>query len=194
MINVLPKQTGGDMLITHHIKKMLRSVDPNLIILDTSYDRVKNRNTLVVLAKLSVEPTHYKTCGSTVFYQNNKQIIVKNGTKIVTVMFEQFNHIPLIMKLAKQRYTCKNCSSHWTCQTYFVEKRHSLSRQIIFKIIDLLREKVSMSFIDKLCCISITTVSRVLKSMKNYLPIPFKSALSEVLMVDEFRSHSSLLI
>ena len=179
------------MLMTHHIKKMLRIIEPNLIISDVSYDTINKMNTLVVHAKLSPELTPCRTCGSTVFNQEGKQIIVRNGTKIVTVRFDQFNHIPLVMKVAKQRFTCKNCHHHWTAQTYFVEKRHTISRQLTFKIIDLLQEKVSLTVIAKLCCVSITTVIRVLKSMARYLPSQFKTSLPEVLMVDEFRSHTA---
>ena len=109
----------------------------------------------------------------------------------MSVRFDQFNHSPLIMKLAKQRFACKNYSTYWTAQIYFVEKRHTISRQIMFKIIELLQEKVSLNFIAKLCCVSITTVICVLKRMKNYIPSLFKTTLPEVLMVDEFRSHAS---
>ena len=105
--------------------------------------------------------------------------------------FDQFNHLPLIMNVAKQRYTCKNCAHHWTATPYFVEKGHSISRHVILKIIDLLKEKISFTLIAKLCHVSITTVIRVLRSIKSYLPNPYQTHLPEVLMVDEFRSHCS---
>lgn len=173
------------------IKKMLRIIDPNLIISDISYEIIKKRNTTILHGTYSPAPTPCQNCGSTVFDSQGKQVIVRNGTKIVSVRFDQFNHSPLIMKLAKQRFACKNCSSYWTAQIYFVEKRHTISRQVTFKIIELLQEKVSLTFIAKLCCVSTTTVIRVLKRMKNYIPSPFKTTLPEVLMVDEFRSHAS---
>lgn len=37
-----------------------------------------------------------------------------------------------------------------------------------------------------------TTVIRTLKEFKNYLPKPTKRILPKVLMVDEFRSHTSI--
>ena len=177
--------------MTNDIKKLLRIVEPNLIISDISYEIIKKRNTAIIHGTYSPPPMPCRHCGSTVFDSEGKQVVVRNGKKIITVRFDQFNHLPLVMKLAKQRFTCKNCASHWTAQTYFVEKRHSISRHVVFKIIDLLQEKISLTLIAKLCCVSITTVIRVLKSMKSYLPNQFKTSLPEVLMVDEFRSHAS---
>lgn len=179
------------MLMSHDIKKLLRIVEPNLIISTISYDIIKKKNTAIVHGTLAPPPSPCRNCGSTVFDSEGKQMVVRNGKKIVTVRFDQFNHLPLVIKLAKQRFTCKNCACHWTAQTYFVEERHSISRQVVFKIMDLLQEKVSLTFIAKLCGVSITTVIRVLKSMKSYLPSQFKRTLPEVLMVDEFRSHAS---
>ena len=177
--------------MSNDIKKLLRIIEPDLIISDISYEVIKKSNTAIIHGTYSPPLMPCHQCGSTVFDGEGKQVVVKNGKKIVTVRFDQFNHTPLIMKLAKQRFACKNCGTHWTSQTYFVEKRHSISRHVKFKIIDLLQEKISLTLIAKLCCVSITTVIRVLKSMKNYLPTQFKTALPEVLMLDEFRSHAA---
>lgn len=98
--------------------------------------------------------------------------------------------MPTIMKLKKKRYTCRNCNSHWTTQSYFVRPKQSISNQVKFKIIALLKEKISLSFIAKLTNSSITTVIRILKELKNYLPNTRKTILPRVLMVDEFRSHA----
>ena len=56
----------------------------------------------------------------------------------------------------------------------------------------LLTEKVSLSFIAKSCQVSLTTVIRILKEFKSYLPKSSKRILPKVLMVDEFRSHASI--
>lgn len=48
-----------------------------------------------------------------------------------------------------------------------------------------------MTFIAKLCQVSLTTVLRVLKSVETQLPHQLKPcSFPEVLMVDEFRSHA----
>ncbi|WP_338565998.1 hypothetical protein RG835_14495 [Enterococcus faecium] len=62
---------------------------------------------MVVDAVLSPTPRACRSCGSTVVDGNGKAIIVKNGKKETIVRFEQYNHMPLVMRLKKQRYTCK---------------------------------------------------------------------------------------
>lgn len=179
------------MLMSNDIKKLLRIIEPNLITSDISYEMVKGQQTCVVNATFSPPLTPCHHCGSTVYNESGKQVVVRNGKKKAVVRFDQFNHLPLIMNVAKQRYTCKNCAHHWTATPYFVEKGHSISRHVILKIIDLLKEKISFTLIAKLCHVSITTVIRVLRSIKSYLPNPYQTHLPEVLMVDEFRSHCS---
>ncbi|WCG22045.1 ISL3 family transposase [Vagococcus lutrae] len=177
--------------MSNDIKKLLRIIEPNLITSDISYEMVKGQQTCVVNATFSPPLTPCHHCGSTVYNESGKQVVVRNGKKKSVVRFDQFNHLPLIMNVAKQRYTCKNCAHHWTATPYFVEKGHSISRHVILKIIDLLKEKISFTLIAKLCHVSITTVIRVLRSIKSYLPNPYQTHLPEVLMVDEFRSHCS---
>ena len=177
--------------MSNDIKKLLRIIEPNLITSDISYEMVKGQQTCVVNATFSPPLTPCHHCGSTVYNESGKQVVVRNGKKKAVVRFDQFNHLPLIMNVAKQRYTCKNCAHHWTATPYFVEKGHSISRHVILKIIDLLKEKISFTLIAKLCHVSITTVIRVLRSIKSYLPNPYQTHLPEVLMVDEFRSHCS---
>ncbi|MGQ4819749.1 ISL3 family transposase, partial [Enterococcus faecium] len=78
------------------------------------------KKTLFVDAVLTATSRACRSCGSTVVDGNGKVIIVKNGKKETIVRFEQYNHMPLVMSLKKQRYTCKNCRTHWTAQSYFV--------------------------------------------------------------------------
>lgn len=178
--------------MNNSIKKMLRLIDKDLIISNVSYETFQNQNTLVVDAVLSPEPCACKNCGSTVIDGNGKVIVVKNGKKKTTIRFEQYNHMPLIMRLKKQRYTCRNCRTHWTAQSYVVKPRNSIANHVRCKIASLLTEKVSLSFIAKSCQVSLSTVSRILKEFHSYLPKPSKNVLPKVLMVDEFRSHTSM--
>ncbi|MGH1632241.1 ISL3 family transposase, partial [Enterococcus casseliflavus] len=96
------------------IKKMLRIIEKDLLITELSYETLQKKKTLVVDAVLSPTPRACRSCGSTVVDGNGKAIIVKNGKKETIVRFEQYNHMPLVMRLKKQRYTCKNCRTHWT--------------------------------------------------------------------------------
>jgi transposase len=174
------------------IKKMLRIIDKDLRITEVSYEIFKKEKTLIVNAILSPAPCTCRSCGSTVVDGNGNVIVVKNGKKETIVRFEQYNHMPLVMRLKKQRYTCKNCRTHWTAQSYFVRPRHSIATHVRYKIASLLTEKVSLSFIAKSCQVSLTSVIRTLKELKCYLPKPSKRILPRVLMVDEFRSHASI--
>ena len=174
------------------IKKMLRLIDKNLTITEVTYETFQKKNTLIIDAVLSPPPCACKNCGSSVFDAFGKSIVVKNGKKKTMIRFDQYNHMPMVMRLKKQRYTCKNCRSHWTAQSYFVRPRHSIANHVQFKMISLLTEKVSLSLIAKICQVSLTTVIRTLKELKCYLPTSSKRILPRVLMVDEFRSHTCM--
>ena len=174
------------------IKKMLRLVDKNLTITEVTYETFQKKNTLIIDAVLSPPPCACKNCGSSVFDSFGKSIVVKNGKKKTMIRFDQYNHMPMVMRLKKQRYTCKNCRSQWTAQSYFVRPRHSIANYVRFKMISLLTEKVSLSLIAKICQVSLTTVIRTLKELKCYLPTSSKRILPRVLMVDEFRSHTCM--
>ncbi|MHC9001157.1 transposase [Enterococcus bulliens] len=178
--------------MSDHIKKMLRITDPSLKIINVSYETIKNRKIIIIEANFSPNQKSCPNCGCTAQNQFGNPSIVKNGKKCVRVRLDQYNHLPTIMKLFKQRYKCKECSSHWTAQSTLVEKRCSIGYHIKFKIIDLLKEKCSLTLIAKLCHVSITTVIRILKGLRTYIPDPKTSHLPTVLMVDEFRSYASI--
>ncbi|TKM22263.1 ISL3 family transposase, partial [Enterococcus faecium] len=81
---------------------------------------------------------------------------------------------------------------HWTAQSYFVQPRHSIENHVRYKIASLLTEKVSLSFIEKSCQVSLTTVISKLKEFISYLRKQSKKILHRVLIVDDFRSHGSI--
>ncbi|MDN6958161.1 transposase family protein, partial [Enterococcus faecium] len=105
---------------------MMRIKEKDLMITEVSYETIQKKKTLVVDAVLSPTPRDCRSCGSTVVDGNGKEIIVKNGNKETMVRFEQYNHMPLVMRHKKQRYTCKNCRTNWTAQSYLVRPRHSI--------------------------------------------------------------------
>ncbi|MGM0209018.1 transposase [Enterococcus sp. DIV0421] len=84
------------------VKKMLRIIEKDLMITEVSYETLQKKKTLVVDAVLSPAPRACRSCGSTVVDRNGKAIIVKNGKKETIVRFEQYNHMPLVMRLKKQ--------------------------------------------------------------------------------------------
>ena len=81
------------------IKKMLRIIEKDLMITEVSYETLQKKKTLVIDAVLSPTPRACRSCGSTVVDGNGKAIIVKNGKKETIVRFEQYNHMPLVMRL-----------------------------------------------------------------------------------------------
>ncbi len=119
------------------IKKMLRLIDKDLVITEVSYESFQKEKTLIVDAVLSPAPRACRNCGSAVVDENRKTIVVKNGKKEIFVRFEKYNHMPMVIRLKKQRYTCKNYRTHWTVQSYieafskiYIERR-SLFHEII---------------------------------------------------------------
>ncbi len=78
---------------------MLRITEKDLMITEVSYETLQKKKTLVVDAVLSPTPRACRSCGSTVVDGNGKAIIVKNGKKETIVRFEQYNHMPLVMRL-----------------------------------------------------------------------------------------------
>ncbi|MGL9789406.1 transposase [Enterococcus sp. DIV1279b] len=69
------------------------------MITEVSYETLQKKKTLVVDAVLSPTPRACRSCGTTVVDGNGKAIIVKNGKKETIVRFEQYNHMPLVMRL-----------------------------------------------------------------------------------------------
>ena len=105
--------------------------------------------------------------------------------------FHKQNTLAVHASLSSVPCICKNYHTHWTAQSYFIRPKQSIANQVRFKVIALLKEKVSLTFIAKLANNLITTVIRILKEFKTYLPNTRKTTLPRVLMVDEFRSHAS---
>ena len=83
------------------IKKMLRLIEKDLMITEVSYETFQKKKTLIVDAVFSPAPHTCRNCGSTVVDGNGKVIVVKNGKKETIVRFEQYNHMPLVMRLKK---------------------------------------------------------------------------------------------
>ncbi|MFD3030463.1 transposase family protein, partial [Streptococcus agalactiae] len=112
-------------------------------------------------------PSACRNCGSTIVDNEGKSVVVRNGKKEVTIQLDSYQNMPTILKLKKQRFHCKSCSHNWTAQCSIVEKNCHISKFITLKILELLTEKISMTFIAKQCHVSLTTVLRVLKSVES---------------------------
>lgn len=174
----------------NHIRIMLQIKDKNITFLDVTEEEIKGQLTNVVHATLSPEMRSCPECGCTKMGVNGNHQFVKNGKKVTTIRLAAFNYIPTVMKLAKQRYHCRECHHHWTAQTSLVAPNCFISRHIRLEIARLLKERIAMTLIAKLCFVSSNTVIRELHQFKKYLPNKQTLVLPKVLMVDEFRSHA----
>ena len=85
------------------LSKMLRITEKDLMITEVSYETLQKKKTLVVDAVLSPTPRACRSCGSTVVDGNGKAIIVKMEKETI-VRFEQYNHMPLVMRLKATLY------------------------------------------------------------------------------------------
>ncbi|BDP72941.1 hypothetical protein EfmAA96_07260 [Enterococcus faecium] len=171
---------------------MLRITEKDLMITEVSYETLQKKKTLVVDAVLSPTPRACRSCGSTVVDGNGKAIIFQRHAEQWVQNRQCRSRIAKIYPDRHSTNLTKNCRTHWTAQSYFVQPRHSIANHVRYKIASLLTEKVSLSFIAKSCQVSLTTVIRTLKEFKSYLPKQSKKILPRVLMVDEFRSHASI--
>ncbi len=120
-------------------KKMLRLIEKDLMITEVSYETFQKKKTLIVDAVFHLLPHTCRNCGSTVVDGNGKVIVVKNGKKETIVRFEQYNHMPLVMRLKKQRYTCKTVEPI-DGSKLFVQPRHSIANHVRYKIASLLKK------------------------------------------------------
>ncbi|MGX6961738.1 ISL3 family transposase [Vagococcus xieshaowenii] len=177
--------------MTNDIKKIYGIEDPNLIISSVSEGTYRNKPAKIIQASYKPKAIVCPKCGSSPRNNTGKYIIVKNGSKKVDVLLTHENTGIVSMKLSKQRYRCYNCNTHWTSQIDLVQPSHNISRIIEAKVIELIAERISLKLIAKLCSVSISKVIQVLKSLETYLPKEENRWLPEVLMVDEFRSHTA---
>ena len=173
------------MTHSYIIQKTLGIKDPN-IYLDKKIGEKKIKGTkhLIYYGKLTYTPSACENCG--VIHQTSADV-VKNGTKESTIKLAQINFQPILLKLKKQRFYCKNCQSTFTAKSSLVNKNCYISNSIKRAISLELAETQSMSLIAKHFNVSSHTVLKQLDTVGmnysfnyNYLP--------EHLSIDEFKS------
>lgn len=164
--------------------KLLGIEDSNLIFSDKlEYIVKKNIHYTVLSAKLSYVPDFCPVCGTV----NEDNVIIKNGTKVSNIKILPINGNPAILRLRKQRFLCRSCGHSFSAQTDIVQKNCFISRKVKLKVLDLVSENVSESFMAKETMISHSTVSRTIDDCFGYFK-PKRNSLPEHLMFDEFKS------
>ena len=73
---------------------------------------------------------------------------------------------PLLIRLRKRRFRCKNCGKMAVAETSLVKKNHQIATVVHQKITQLLIEKQSMTDIAKRLAVSTSTVIRKLNEFQ----------------------------
>ena len=107
------------MSISNFITNILQLQDLNINFSDKIIT-MKKKNILynVISGLLTYTPDFCPVCGSI----NEKNSIIKYGTKSSDIKLLPFNGCPLILRLKKQRFLCTHCNHTFSAKTNIVEK------------------------------------------------------------------------
>lgn len=142
---------------------------------------------LVYHANLTPPPPAFcPSCGGA----NSKHDIIRHGFKESTVVLPSVSGFKTILKIKKQRFFCKHCSSTFIASSSIVDPNCFISKNTFHSVVCGLKEKSSVVDIAKRHQISHGTVNNWLHNLnkdfivtKNYLP--------PHLSMDEFKSVKS---
>ena len=141
------------------ITYLLQLKEKNIVFTD-EFTQVKKKGVLynVIHAILSYSQSYCPVCGSV----NEHNSIIKHGSKPSDIKLLPFNGEPLILRLRKQRFFCKNCCHTFCAKTSIVDPNCFISRQVKLHILDNLKLKISEKDIAFLNFVSHSTVSRAI--------------------------------
>lgn len=169
----------------HFIRKTLGIKDTNITFENRiTEEDIKGAKHLIYYGKLTYTPKGCQNCG---VKNSSHADIVKNGTKASTIKLTQIGFKPVLLKLKKQRFLCKHCSSTFIAKTNLVNRHCFISNHIKAAISMELREEQSMTLIAKHMNVSTSTVIRQLIQVGEGLR-PKYNSLPEHLCIDEFKS------
>lgn len=170
------------MSLSNSIKKMLNIKENNFKILSIEDVNIKNIVTKQISAILSKKKANCPHCSS--------KKTVKNGFKIVKIkMLKAFGY-DTVLKVAKQRYICKDCNKSFMLNLDIVEPCANISKNIKLAIVLELKKSKSLKDIAEQFSVSQSTVRKIFEDLPsfknnyNYLP--------EVLCFDEFKSTKDI--
>ena len=132
----------------------------------------------VIHARLSYALVRCPNCGF--------PALIKNGTHNVNVRIPTLNGQYVVMRLAKQRYLCRQCQNTCGATSPLLMKNHTMAHSLKEMVVKLAHDNLSLTMIAKLTGTSASTVSRLLykgrktRSRVRHLPVN--------LCLDEFRS------
>ena len=173
------------MTHSYIIRKTLGIKDQNIELEEKMIEKkINDVRYLIYFGKLTYTPSACECCG--VINQSSADI-VKNGRKESTIKLTHVNFKPVLLKLKKQRFYCKHCSSTFMAQTSLVNRHCYISNIIKSTISAELVETQSMKLIAKHLNVSSHTVLRQLDTAGMSYKLNYHY-LAEHLSIDEFKS------
>ena len=173
------------MTHSYFIRKTLGIKDKNITFdINVVEENINNQKHLIYFGKLTYQPRGCQNCG---VKNCSSADIVKNGTKESTIKLTQINFKPVLLKLKKQRFYCKHCSTTFIATTPLVN-RHCFISNIIKATISMeLTELQSMKLIGQHLSVSSHTIQRQLHAVGNSLTQGYEYLPSHI-SLDEFKS------
>ena len=169
----------------YSIRNILEIKDENIQIENKTTEEIhRDTKSIMFYGTLTYTPAGCRNCG---IVNESHADIVKNGTKASIIKLGQFNFKPVLLKLKKQRFLCKNCETTFSAQTSLVDRHCFISNPLKSLIAMELVEEQSMTLIAKHLNVSVSTVLRQLVKAGEALS-PIKDDLPVHLGFDEFKS------
>ncbi len=177
------------MSYSNDIKILLGIKDNSVSITKVENSSMDGNKVTIIHGILTKDISHCSHChceSST----DGKKMIVRNGTKASLILMNKTAIHKAYLRLKKQRFHCRHCQTHFTCETTVVAPHCFISRQVKLTILEALACKQSAASIAKSCYVSWSTVKQIIHSLIPYVNRK-KEWLPTCLMVDEFRSMKS---
>ena len=89
--------------------------------------------------------------------------------------------------LRKRRYLCTSCGKRFLEHYSFLPSYHRRTKRLVYYVINLLRESLSLKQVSKLTGVSVQTIARLLDTIAYNAPQKLPAAVS----IDEFKGNAS---
>lgn len=179
------------MSISHFIREVLDILDFNITFYENQSEkqignykkeRIKDEICHVFWRCAFLCPWLLRKCGAV-----NDQTIIKWGFKTVMTQLNKVSEYKTYLRLKKQRFKCKACHQKFVASSTLTKPNCSIAQRVKLKIVTMLEDSVSMTYIAKQMAVAPMMVLRVLRDF--YQPtLPKKQAFPTVLCLDEFKS------
>lgn len=175
---------GNHLSISNDIRILLDIQDPNITFEESCIEEglLKGRTCKYITGKLTYDPIYCKHCG----IKNEDYTVIKNGTQTSRITLPITGVHPTYLCLKKQRFLCKSCDSSFTAETPVVKNNCYISKNTNTQVVIRSAEAQSLLSISKDCCVSPTTVLRIITEEAKAFK-PHHQALPNHLSFDEFK-------